>query len=107
MITTQRAKSIAYTLMGLSEELVEETCEQMFDLRESSLVSYEEFQLVYFELFKTLQLAEGKQIDFDHFDQINSQADHLTTDHNKHINNQELHTEHTLYDEAHEDSNTF
>lgn len=76
--------------MGLSEALMEETCESMFDLSESSLVSYEEFQLLYFELFKTIQLTGGKEIDFDHFEMLNTQGDHLNTDRNK----QELmHTE--------------
>ena len=57
-------------LMGLSEAMIDDTCEQVFDLSQASLITYDEFQLLYFEIFKTLQLTGGREIDFEHFDEV-------------------------------------
>ena len=54
MISGERAKVLGHTLMGLSEAMIDETCEQVFDMNQASLITYDEFQLLYFELFKTL-----------------------------------------------------
>lgn len=43
LITAERAKVFGRTMMGLSESTIDDTCEQMFDLQESSLVTFEEF----------------------------------------------------------------
>ena len=42
------------TLIGLSEQLIDTCCEEMFDISNSSLVSFEEFQLLYFEIFNRI-----------------------------------------------------
>ena len=70
VITGERAKVLARTLMGLSEALIDDACEQVFDIGHASLLTYDEFQLLYFELFKTLQLTRGREIDFHHFDEM-------------------------------------
>ena len=54
MITAERAKVLGRTLMGLKESLFDEVAEQMLDLSQASLVTYDEFQLLYFEIFKNL-----------------------------------------------------
>ena len=55
--------------MGLSESMLDECSEEILDLGQASLVTYDEFQLLYFEIFKTLQLSGGREIDFEHFNE--------------------------------------
>ena len=54
VISGERAKVLGRTLMGLSEAMIDETSEQVFDMSQASLITYDEFQLLYFEIFKTL-----------------------------------------------------
>ena len=69
VITGERAKVLGRTLMGLSESMLDECSEEILDLGQASLVTYDEFQLLYFEIFKTLQLSGGREIDFEHFNE--------------------------------------
>ena len=42
-ITGERAKVLGRTLLGLSEQVIDTCCEEMFDIGQSSLVGFEEF----------------------------------------------------------------
>ena len=53
------------TLIGISEGLIDRCCEDMFDINSSSIVTFEEFQMIYFELFNRIQTATGGTIDFE------------------------------------------
>lgn len=54
-ITAERAKSLS-RLVGISDAAFERACSCLFeDLGQSSLVNFESFQLLYHELFGTLQ----------------------------------------------------
>ena len=53
-MTAERAKVLGRTLLGLSEQMIDEAAENVFDLTQASLITYDEFQLLYFELFKTV-----------------------------------------------------
>ena len=64
-ITGERAKVLGRTLIGISENLLDDCCENMFDICQSSILAYEDFQLLYFELFNKIQLASGGSIDFE------------------------------------------
>ena len=84
VMTGERAKVLGRTLMGLSDSLIDQCCENIFDLKQASLVTFEDFQLLYFEIFKTLQLSGGREIDFEHFEsRLNDQGEQLLTDRNK------------------------
>ena len=54
----------------------------MFDIGHSSLVSFEEFQLIYFELFNKIQLASGGSIDFENL-ALNEEGAQLSNRHMK------------------------
>lgn len=69
VITGERSKVLGRTLMGLQEAMIDETCESVLDLTQASLVTYDEFQLMYFEIFKNIQLTGGREIDFEHFEE--------------------------------------
>lgn len=64
-ITGDRAKVLGRTLIGISEGLIDRCCEDMFDINSSSIVTFEEFQMIYFELFNRIQTATGGTIDFE------------------------------------------
>ena len=42
-------------VMGLSEKVIDEACEDTCDFRQSSLVGYADFELLYFEMFTRVQ----------------------------------------------------
>ena len=81
-ITGERAKVLGRTLIGLSESFIDNCCEEMFDIGQSSLVSFEEFQLVYFELFNKMQMASGGSIDFENL-ALNEEGAQLSNRHLK------------------------
>lgn len=86
--------------MGLKETLFDEVAEHMLDLNQASLVTFDDFQLLYFEIFKNVQLCGGKEIDFEHFE-MNNQMDNLLSDRNK---GEVLNTESQLFDQDGEES---
>ena len=53
IITGERAKILAHTMVGIEEALID-TC--FYSISHNSLMTFEDFQLVYFEMFRTLQL---------------------------------------------------
>lgn len=59
MITGERAKVLGRTMLGLPDSIVDSCAESTLDLTQSSLVTFEEFQMLYFEVFRRLQL-EGR-----------------------------------------------
>jgi len=53
-ITGERAKVLA-RMMGCNEQLIDSTAEEVFEFSQSSLVYFEDFHLLYFEIFKAIQ----------------------------------------------------
>ena len=102
MITTERAKVLGHTLLGLSESMIDQAAESVFDLNQASLITYDEFQLLYFELFKTVQLSGGRAIDFEAFECMN---ENLMSDRQK--GGELLHTESQFFDEHEADGSTY
>lgn len=46
-------------MLGLPDSILDSCAENVLELNQSSLVTYEEFQMLYFEVFRKLQL-EGR-----------------------------------------------
>ena len=112
VITGERAKVLGRTLMGLSEVTIEECCEHMLDLTQASLLTYDEFQLLYFELFKMMQLAGERQIDFEHFEMQQAannkwNMDDLSDQQNTKGAGELLHTEQTLFEDQEGDAGAY
>ena len=84
----------------------------MFDITNSSLVSFEEFQLLYFEIFNRIQMSTGGTIDFHNL-ALNEDGAQLSSRHMKaNENGTFLQTEHsnTVYEDTllvDENSNNF
>ena len=88
------------TLIGLSETLIDDCCEEMFDIGQSSLVGFEEFQLLYFELFNKVQMMSGGSIDFENL-VLNDEGAQYSNRHLKaNENGTFLQTENTIYEDA-------
>ena len=73
-MTGDRAKVLGRTLIGISEGMIDRCCEDMFDISSSSIITYEEFQMIYFELFNRIQTATGGTIDFENLAQDEENA---------------------------------
>ena len=63
-ITSERAKTLG-RMLGLSEALIDSASDEIFELTESTLMQFEDFQLFYFELFSRLE-----QNGFENLDQL-------------------------------------
>ena len=81
-MTGDRAKVLGRTLIGISEGMIDTCCEDMFDISSSSIIAFEEFQMIYFELFNRIQTSTGGTIDFENLAQDEENAQ-LSTRHMK------------------------